>query len=644
MVRLGGLKPRSMFVPYSLRLLCLTLCCLAGTCGATETALPKIDANDNRVPAGQMNANVLTLRLELRKGQWFPRGETDPSYEVFSFAEEGKPLQTPGPMIRVPQKSRVHVSVHNSLLTTVYVHGLHEHPNKTDDVMELQSGQTKDADFSAGEPGSYFYWASCQKGGLEARPPEEGMMSGAFIVDASGVSSSDRVFMIQLWDKDLFHPTFEGALSINGKSWPYTEKLHAQIGRAEHWRILNPTPLLHPMHLHGFYFHVDGVGDGETARAYSDSDRRMAVTEVVNPGHTFDMTWTPERSGNWLFHCHLLDHMSDYKAPWLYGPGGAPPKPQPIHMSGHSSDMGMGDLVMGITVTDPDPKLADAKATMPNATAHKDLYVRHRDAMPYVPAGAGFYLDGVSKSVEPAGPPLIVSRGETTAITVHNEMDEPTAIHWHGIEIESYYDGVPGWNGTPQRTTPYIAPQESFVAYMTPPRAGTFIYHTHWHNVKQLTGGLYGALLVIEPGQKYDPATDKVFLIGRGGANEMQDPLVLNGSPQPALMVLLTGQSYRFRFVNITPEDPLVTASLLVDGKPVKWKAIAKDGADLPPQQATLRDSSQGISVGETYDFQFSPEMPGNYVLRFCSEIGTEVTQPITVVPPNTPFSVFAKR
>jgi hypothetical protein len=124
----------------------------------------------------------------------------------------------------------------------------------------------------------------------------------------------------------------------------------------------------------------------------------------------------------------------------------------------------------------------------------------------------------------------------------------------------------------------------------------------------------------------------------------MQDPLVLNGSPQPGLMVLLTGQSYRFRFVNITPEDPLVTASLLVDGKPVKWKAIAKDGADLPPQQATVRDSSQGISVGETYDFQFSPEMPGNYVLRFCSEIGTEVTQPITVVPPNTPFSVFAKR
>jgi FtsP/CotA-like multicopper oxidase with cupredoxin domain len=395
------------------------------------------------------------------------------------------------------------------------------------------------------------------------------------------------------------------------------------------------------MHLHGFYYHINAVSDGRVARRYSESEKRMVVTELLPPGHSFDMTWVPERAGNWLFHCHLFDHMSSYKSPLLYGPDGAAATTAHEHMD--AGAMGMSELVMGITVTGG-PHLVAAKLDMPHATAHRDLFVRERKATAYGAGGPGFYLEGVSQKVEAVGPPLVVTRGETTAITVHNELDEPTAVHWHGIEIESYYDGVPGWNGTPQHTTPFIKPGDSFVAYMTPPRAGTFIYHTHWHNVKQLIGGLYGALLVMEPGQTYDPVTDKVFVLGRGGPNEMTDPLLVNGSPQPPLMVLLTGKRYRLRFVNITPEDGMISTSLTLDDRPVSWRAIAKDGADLPAQQASVRDASQVVTVGETYDFEFSPDKPGAYQLRFCSEIGTEITQPITIVPPGTPFSVFAKK
>jgi FtsP/CotA-like multicopper oxidase with cupredoxin domain len=161
----------------------------------------------------------------------------------------------------------------------------------------------------------------------------------------------------------------------------------------------------------------------------------------------------------------------------------------------------------------------------------------------------------------------------------------------------------------------------------------------------QLTGGMYGALLVMEPGQKYDPATDKVFVVGRSGKDEMRDPLVLNGSPQPGLMVLLSGQTYRFRFINITPNDSGVKTSLMSEDHLVKWRAIAKDGADLPPQQAISQDAVRVISVGETYDYEFASPAPGDYELRFWSDFGNEVTQIITVVPPGTPFSVFvAKR
>jgi len=37
---------------------------------------------------------------------------------------------------------------------------------------------------------------------------------------------------------------------------------------------------------------------------------------------------------------------------------------------------------------------------------------------------------------------------------------------------------------------------------------------------------------------------------------------------------------------------------------------VAKDGADLPPGQATARPARQPISVGETYDFEYAPTAP----------------------------------
>jgi len=76
----------------------------------------------------------------------------------------------------------------------------------------------------------------------------------------------------------------------------------------------------------------------------------------------------------------------------------------------------------------------------------------------------------------------------------------------------------------------------------------------------------------------------------------------------------------------------------------VKWRALAKDGAALPPQQATMRDAEQKIGVGETYDFEFTPTTPGDYKLRFSSDVGSEITQWIAVVPPESPFSVYVAK
>jgi hypothetical protein len=43
----------------------------------------------------------------------------------------------------------------------------------------------------------------------------------------------------------------------------------------------------------------------------------------------------------------------------------------------------------------------------------------------------------------------------------------------------------------------------------------------------------------------------------------------------------------------------------------VQWRAIAKDGADLPPTQVVMRDASQFTFAGEIYDFEYQPQEPG---------------------------------
>ena len=585
-----------------------------------NNALPPVGSNDNRRPAGNLADNLFTLSLRISEGIW----QDGAGLTVYSFGLEDGPLQTPGPLVRVPEGTELHISVRNQLPVRVTVHGLFERGREEREPLKLAPGETKTVQFLAGAPGTYLYWGQTSKGSIADRTDKETMLSGAFIVDPRGAVLEDRVFVLQRYNKDELKPTFEMINSINGKSWPDTERLNLSIGKAAHWRVLNASDWRHPMHLHGFYFRVDGVSDDVRAKDYAESERRMVVTELVEPAHAFMMSWVPERAGNWLFHCHLLEHMGRQPSTIHYGRENQLAK---VAYSEHPQASGMSGLVLGITVHGTE---VSTKATKPPAAPARQLhlYVRNRPASSYIPAGPGFYLDGATNEPGIIGPPLVLTRGEPTAITVTNELNVPTAIHWHGIELESYYDGVAGWTGSSEQITPAIAPGSSFVALMTPPRAGTFIYHTHWHEIGQLVGGLYGPLIVVEPGEQFDPATDKVFIIGRAGPNDRFDPLVINGSAQPLPARFVEGQRYRLRFINITPNDLVVTASLFYKNELVTWKAVAKDGAALPPKQSIEEPSQQRVAVGETYDFEFTPQFARDetgrsirYRLNFLSDL-----------------------
>jgi FtsP/CotA-like multicopper oxidase with cupredoxin domain len=145
--------------------------------------------------------------------------------------------------------------------------------------------------------------------------------------------------------------------------------------------------------------------------------------------------------------------------------------------------------------------------------------------------------------------------------------------------------------------------------------------------VGQLTTGLYGPLIVLEPGEKYDPEHDRVFVVSSAGANVLDDPMLLNGVTKPVPQILRAGEKYRFRFINITPSRDGVVFSLLNGDKAASWLPISKDGADLPQFYRKACEAKQMFGPGETYDYEFRPEKAGKLVLQ------TEFINLKTVLP-----------
>jgi FtsP/CotA-like multicopper oxidase with cupredoxin domain len=210
------------------------------------------------------------------------------------------------------------------------------------------------------------------------------------------------------------------------------------------------------------------------------------------------------------------------------------------------------------------------------------------------------------------------------AITVVNTLAEPTAVHWHGIELDSYFDGVAGFSGDGRRLSPLIAPRDSFEVRFTPPRAGTFIYHTHADEERQQPAGLAGPLVVLEPGTRYDPDTDRTVMITTPWrAEDRARAVMVNGSLTPAPLVLRAGGSYRLRFVNMTVRRPGIRVELRRNGTLLDWRNIAKDGADLPAPRQRVGPARHGISIGETFDVELTPRTPGD--LRLEIRIGGRV-------------------
>ena len=600
---------------------------------------PPATANENRVPAGTLRDGVLTVSLVAQLATWYPEGEQGCGVTLYAFAEEGKQAQIPGPLLRVTTGTEVRVTVRNTLGVPMAVWGLRDRPRSGQDTLTgvvVPADSTRTFAFRATVPGTYFYWTNPPSS--PARFPTAqifGQMLGGFIVDPPGEAGNadrERIFIMTRWRGN---PGPAGNLAraqnweltaFNGRSWPHTERLTATVGDTLRWRVIAANNDGHQMHLHGFYFLVESQGNGVVDSIYPAAGRRLMVTEPMGPGMTMRMRWVPERPGNWIFHCHVMKHMSAYqRLDRMPRAEGMTSSPDSAHASHAMHEM--AGLVMGITVQARG--VAGAKVVRDARTLH--LFANQRESVFGDRPGYGFVLQEGGRlpapdSVRIPGSLLILRRGEPTRIVVHNRLRAPLSVHWHGIELDSYSDGVSGWSGAMGNIAPPIAPGDSFVALMTPPRTGTFIYHVHNETGEELSSGLYGALVVLEPGATADP--DRVFVIadpGPSGHDLTPKPPFVNGTLTPPEQSLVAGRSYRFRIVTISA-NALYWVRIERDSMAIPWRAVARDGAELPPAQA---GEMQAVFMGpgSTWDFQVTPTAPAT--LKLSVDALVAGTQPL---------------
>ncbi|WP_439584306.1 multicopper oxidase domain-containing protein [Dyadobacter bucti] len=99
-------------------------------------------------------------------------------------------------------------------------------------------------------------------------------------------------------------------------------------------------------------------------------------------------------------------------------------------------------------------------------------------------------------------PTLTFTEGDTAEIYVHNELNEETSLHWHGLFLPNKYDGVPNLTQMP------IKPHTTHLYRFAIIQNGTHWYHSHTGLQEQI--GMYGSMIL---NKKKEPVIPTVPIV-----------------------------------------------------------------------------------------------------------------------------------
>ena len=160
------------------------------------------------------------------------------------------------------------------------------------------------------------------------------------------------------------------------------------------------------------------------------------------------------------------------------------------------------------------------------------------------------------------GPVLRFTEGDYAVIYVKNEMDVETSIHWHGLLLPNFYDGVP------YLTTPPIEPGHTQKYEFPLIQSGTYWYHSH--TMLQEQSGVYGSF-VIEPKEKKIEYNKELVIMLSDWTNE---------KPSDVLRYLKRGTEwYNFRKGTATPLNRVIARGAL--GAQLNFWKQRMEGADI---------------------------------------------------------------
>lgn len=597
--------------------------------------------NQNRAPAGRLARGTLTLSLDVVEAAWQPEGNDDPVVRVLALAETGKAPQVPGPLLRAPVGTTVRLTLRNRSDSALMFSGFRTSLKAADDTLQIAAHAARELTFRLDSAGTFAYWGVLK--GLTAfaqRDWLDSQLSGAIVVDPAGADPArEQIWVVTEWFHGYPNKPFESALVFNGKAWPNNERLTLAQGDSVHWRIINLAAIEHPMHLHGFYYRVERMGGERGDSAIPPARQFLQNMQILPIGGTMSISWVPTTPGNWVFHCHFASHVGETVT--LHGSpdahtvhqAGAPMAPESSVHGGHQ----MRGLVIGMHVT---PSASYREPVVTERRTIRLLAQKKANRLVGGQTAYGFVMQRgdsmpARDSVSIPAPVLELRRGQPVRLLVKNTMDEFTGVHWHGLEIESFPDGVPNFSGMGAHIMPPIAPGDSFAADFTPPRSGTFPYHSHLNELRQIGSGMYGAIIVSDGPR--DTTRDHLIVAGGGGVPVFHKVgpafLLVNGRAFPRPISMTVGDTNRLRIVSIH-SDEILEFRLADDSTVARWTPIARDGADLSPALQRSRLATIEMGPGQTADFLYVPEHPGKMLLEVwigSTSLGTRVAVPIEV-------------
>lgn len=176
------------------------------------------------------------------------------------------------------------------------------------------------------------------------------------------------------------------------------------------------------------------------------------------------------------------------------------------------------------------------------------------------------------------GPTLIFNKGESISITVNNQLNDTTTVHWHGIHVPA------GWDGGPH--TPILPGATWNPQFTVMDNAATYWYHPHTH-MKTALQAIQGAagLIIVRDSIEASLALPRTY-----GVDDI--PLVI--------------QCQQYDSLNQAMPLGMQDSTLLVNG------ARASDGysvyANLPAQVVRIR--LLNASGERVFNFGFSANIP----------------------------------